>query len=234
MLRKRVSASARWTSAGALESVTIHTYMRMRVHTGEAQPRVRHRLAGEAAESGRTREVDFYAAMQPQRRATAFLTKGGVPIVGDPFARIEALATAVNAARLLRAEERKSEADRSQATRLMRLAAAGDVDANATAAAWRELPGPVLEEAVRAMLGRMGATATELIAADGCADRDGDGIRKILELGQQGQECHLCGGGHDSRTHWRFECQAAANALAQVPMEAAARMAVLGNALFWK
>ena len=91
--------------------------------------------------------------MQPQRQATAYLTKSGVPIVGDPFIRIEALATAVNASRLLRAEERKPEAKRASATLVMRLAATGDVDADATAAIWKELPGPLLEEAVRAMLG---------------------------------------------------------------------------------
>ena len=67
--------------------------------------------------------------------------------MGDPS--LEALATGVNAARLLRAEERKSAANRSQATRIMRLAAAGEVEANATVAAWKELPSPVLDAVAR-------------------------------------------------------------------------------------
>ena len=210
-------------------------HRRQHVRSGAPQPRVRpagNRLAGEAAERGRTNEVAYYGAMQPQRQATAYLTKSGVPIVGDPFIRIEALATAVNASRLLRAEERKPEAKRASATLVMRLAATGDVDADATAAIWKELPGPLLEEAVRAMLGRMGATASELIAAEGC--EDGDGIRSIMELGVTGHPCHLCGGEHDSRAHWLRECPAAASALAQVPLEKAARLAVVGHMLWFE
>ena len=47
--------------------------------------------------------------MRPQQQATVYLTSGGVPIVGDPFVRVEALTQAVNAARTLRAENRKAE-----------------------------------------------------------------------------------------------------------------------------
>ena len=114
----------------------------------------------------------------------------------------------------------------------MRLAAAGEVDTKATAAAWAMLTGPVLEEAVRAMLGRMGATAAELVAAEGC--EDGSAIKSILQLGEGGQPCHLCQGAHDSRTHWRYQCPAATAALVQVSLEAAGRLAVAGNALWFE
>ena len=74
--------------------------MRMRVHTGEAQPRVRQagRRGGRERPHARGRLLRRHAAAAA---GEAFLTKGGVPIVGDPFARIEALATAVNAYCLL-------------------------------------------------------------------------------------------------------------------------------------
>ena len=55
-----------------------------------------------------------------------------------------------------------------RATLLLRLGADGKVDLEVTAGLRRALPGPLLEEAMRAALGRMSCTASELQAQGRC------------------------------------------------------------------
>ena len=129
-------------------------------------------LAGAAARSGHECELSFYGAMQRQERAAHYWTRGGVPILGNPLSGIADAACHVRAHRALQAELARPENERSRATRLLRLAAAGVVDAEATAAAWHALPPALMEEAIRSMLGRMSATARELTANEGCDDSE--------------------------------------------------------------
>ena len=63
-------------------------------------------------------------------------------------------------------EDAPSPGDR-RATLLLRLGADGKVDLEVTAGLRRALPGPLLEEAMRATLGRMSCTASELQAQGG-------------------------------------------------------------------
>jgi hypothetical protein len=78
--------------------------------------------------------------MQPQQRAAHYWVKGGVPILGDPFACLQHAAAAVRASRTLALELSKPPSQHTHTTRYLRLAAAGVVDAKATAAMWATLP----------------------------------------------------------------------------------------------
>ena len=72
----------------------------------EAEPRVR--LAGGTPTTpnvGRSRELDFYGAMEPQEMATYYYTGGGRPLFGDPYKQIGERVEAVKAQRLLQEDE---------------------------------------------------------------------------------------------------------------------------------
>ena len=84
-----------------------------------------------------------------------------------------------------------------RATLLLRLGADGKVDLEVTAGLRTALPGPLLEEAMRAALGRMSCTASELQAQGG---PDAEAIRRIVRLegARPRAACHLCKGGPGS------------------------------------
>ena len=168
--------------------------------------------------------------MQQQQRATHYWTKGGVPILGDPFVRLAEAASAVRASRTLAFELGRPEAQRARATRSLRLAAAGVIDAAATAAAWKGLIAPLLEEALRSSLGRMSCTNEELVASDACGD--GGAIKRITALGIRGRPCPLCPSGCDSRAHAMHECGASQPAIEQAQLMKAGVMATWGRT-FW-
>ena len=79
---------------------------------------------------------------------------------------------------------------------------------------------------MRAGLGRLGCTVGELTRAEGCADADA--IRRIVSQGEKDMPCHLCAKGRDNRHHWRYECEASADALLHVPLAMAAHLATAG------
>ena len=58
---------------------------------------------------------------------------------------------------------------------------------------------------------------SELAASDAC--EDGGALRRIMQLGKSKESCHLCGRGHDSQSHFRYQYPAAGDALVQVPLE---------------
>ena len=124
-------------------------------------------LAGHYAQHGRSRELDFYGAMEPQEMATYYYTGGGRPLFGDPYKQIGERVEAVKAQRLLQEDEDAPSPGDRRATLLLRLGADGKVDLGATAGLRRALPGPLLEEAMRAALGRMSCTASVLQAQGG-------------------------------------------------------------------
>ena len=190
------------------------------------------RLAGHAVNLGRRHELDYYGGMKPQASTAHYWTKGGVPILADPYLQIAHHAAAVNAQRALQMEQRRPPASRAKATRFMRLAAAGVVDPAVTAAVWNTLPAPVHSEAIRSMLGRMSCTVSELAASDSC--EDGGALRRIMQLGEGNEPCHLCGHGHDSRSHFRYQCSAARDALVQAPLEISSVLAMSGYIMWFE
>ena len=58
-------------------------------------------LAGEAAQQGRSHELDFYSGLQPQDGVTNFLTSAGVLMFGDPFEQVGRLTQQVRVTRCL-------------------------------------------------------------------------------------------------------------------------------------
>ena len=106
-------------------------------------------LAGHHAQHGRSRELDFYGAMEPQEMATYYYTGGGRPLFGDPYKQIGERVEAVKAQRLLQEDEEAPSTGDRRATLLLRLGADGKVDLETTAGLRRALPGPLLEEAMR-------------------------------------------------------------------------------------
>jgi len=78
-------------------------------------------LAGDAAQYGRSHELDFYGGLRPQERATNFVASAGVPLFGDPFEQVGWLAQRTRVTRRLNKESRQPECQRSKATRVMRL-----------------------------------------------------------------------------------------------------------------
>ena len=106
--------------------------------------------------------------MEPQKMATYYYTGGGRPLFGDPYKQIGERVEAVKAQRLLQEDEDAPSPGDRRATLLLRLGADGKVDLEATAGLRRALPGPLLEEAMRAALGRMSCTASELQAQGRC------------------------------------------------------------------
>ena len=78
------------------------------------------RLAGAMVNTGRLNELNFYGGMAPQQHASNYWTKGGVPILGDPFVRVEHAANATTAARVLELEHSRAPHLRKNATRMLR------------------------------------------------------------------------------------------------------------------
>jgi hypothetical protein len=69
--------------------------------------------------TGRLNELNFYGGMAPQQHASNYWTKGGVPILGDPFVRVEHAANATTAARVLELEHSRAPHLRANATRML-------------------------------------------------------------------------------------------------------------------
>ena len=85
-------------------------------------------LAGNEAQLGRSNELWYYTAGQPQRVARKYFTKAGVPVLGDPFEQVGEIADRVKVAGTLWREAQKPVDKRAKATRIMRLLEDGDVD----------------------------------------------------------------------------------------------------------
>ena len=189
-------------------------------------------LAGHYAQHGRSRELDFYGAMEPQEMATYYYTGGGRPLFGDPYKQIGERVEAVKAQRLLQEDEDAPSPGDRRATLLLRLGADGKVDLEATAGLRRALPGPLLEEAMRAALGRMSCTASELQAQGG---PDAEAIRRAVRLegARPRAACHLCEGGPDTRAHFRYGCAACKTELGGVAMERSAHLAAMADSLWF-
>ena len=84
---------------------------------------------------------------------------------------------------------------------------------------------------MRAALGRMSCTASELQAQGG---PDAEAIRRIVRLegARPRAACHLCEGGPDTRAHFRYGCAACKTELGGVAMERSAHLAVMGDSLW--
>ena len=89
-----------------------------------------------------------------------------------------------------------------------------------------------MEEAMRAALGRMSCTASELQAQGG---PDAEAIRRIVRLegARPRAACHLCEGGPDTRAHFRYGCAACKTELGGVAMERSAHLAAMADSLWF-
>ena len=85
---------------------------------------------------------------------------------------------------------------------------------------------------MRAALGRMSCTASELQAQGG---PDAEAIRRIVRLegARPRAACHLCEGGPDTRAHFRYGCAACKTELGGVAMERSAHLAAMADSLWF-
>jgi len=85
--------------------------LRRRVGNGSMSTATSRLLAGHHAQRGRSRELDFYGAMEPPAgdgdllATTRTYTGDGRPLFGDPYKQIGERVEAVKAQRLLQEEE---------------------------------------------------------------------------------------------------------------------------------
>ena len=85
---------------------------------------------------------------------------------------------------------------------------------------------------MRATLGRMSCTASELQAQSG---PDAEAIRRIVRLegARPRAACHLCEGGPGTRAHFRYGCAACKTELGGVAMERSAHLAGMADSLWF-
>ena len=85
---------------------------------------------------------------------------------------------------------------------------------------------------MRAALGRMSCTASELQAQGG---PDAEAIRRTVRLegARPRAACHLCEGGPDTRAHFRYGCAACKTELGGVAMERSAHLAAMADSLWF-
>jgi len=189
-------------------------------------------LAGDAAQHGRSHELDFYGGLQPQERATNFVTSAGVPLFGDQFEQVRRLAQRTRVTRRLNKESRQPESQRSKVTRVMRLMEKGEVNGNHWEEVCKQSSGNLKAEAMRSCLGQLASSSLNLSALMDCADAQS--IRNILKLRESRCPCHFCAGGPDSRVHWCHECPAWQPAFVQMALTASAHLASGGNSLWFR
>ena len=203
-------------NAKAIDAITLreeayHNRTRRNTTDGQAQhlARCNHacdRLASYMVTLGRQRELDFYTAHRLQPATRFYFSGSGLPLLGDPYEQIAHKCAHVHASRVLTQERQRDPALQTKTSTFLRLAAQGHVDAALTAKIIHMLEGKFAAEAIRSFLGRMSSTNTELATASDCVDATR--IKAILKLTANKAPCIFCKNGTDSRTHWRFECEA--------------------------
>ena len=184
-----------------------------------------------SAESGRVDELAFFATHSPPPNADeAFFSHGGTPVTGDVWVRTQravGLRTASRAA----AEPVVARRPRARAGTALRMARSGEADARAAAAVYRRV-GPATQATVlRARLGRMRSTVSELLRRRHSAETHR--LRRALAAdGKVDRRCACGTGDLETYAHWRVGCQLSAAQMDGVVRVASGSLAVRGCA-FW-
>ena len=160
--------------------------------------------AGVSAESGRDEELRFFATHEPLVHAPlAHYTHGGAAITGDVRTRTKRAVGLQTAVRASASGWRAAAA--GTARRMASNVRRGEVDAKATAAAYRGAGAMVQMVMLRARLGRLRGSARELVRRR--RDDSREGLERVLAHagGAIEQRC-VCGAAKETRAHWRTKC----------------------------
>ena len=125
----------------------------------------------------------------------------------------------------------RSPPQRSHCTHIARLAHSGDINLNFNARIWSRLPDHTHAEMQRVLLGEQLSSNHNLCNLRLC--EDSSFIHDVVQLlPDGGRECLFCASRSGDRFHWRHQCPASRQELAQQHFNVAGALATVGYC-FW-